>query len=798
MFKSYLKTAIRSLFKNRLTTFINIFGLGLSMSVGLMILIRTQDALSYDKFTPNPQRIYRITSEYNKKSGERWQMASTPLPLLDGLNKDHSIIEDAVNIYPALNGRASANGKEMYINGAFTEPSFFSMLGFSLLAGNAGTALKEPNTIVISELTAKKFFGNTNAIGKVIQLDNGSDFLVTGILATPRGKSHLNFEAYASYSSVARMEKNKTLGEKSADWFAFNAGYTYVLLNKNTQPTALQSQLNSIANNLNRINKDGVTAFHLQPFNKITPGSTYLDNDNAGGTSWMKIYIEAGIALLVLLAACFNYTNLTIARALTRAKEVGIRKIAGAKRSQVFVQYIFESVLLSILALAFAWLVLYFIVRYAPFNDDYEFIPSSFHYNTKFLIWSLVYALFAGLIAGSAPAWILSAFKPVRVLKNLSTAKIFGKVSLQKTLIVFQYSLSLVVIIFLFVFYKQFTFMAKADPGFKKDNVMVVPLNNMNELLAAQTLSAVSGVKNVSASSANFTKHFSGMNAPLWLSNRKDAIGLNYYYANENFVPVMHFTFLAGTNFPGQPQDDKEQYILLNEKAAHAFGFNDAAKAVGEKLWLNDSTKLEIKGVLKDFNYESAGKPVDPLAFRIKKDACTNLYIETIGDDKSAIETRVKASLKALDPTLPVTVSWLSDDLDEANSQTATISLLGFLGFIALTVATLGLLGLVVYTVQVKRKEISIRKIVGAHEVQIVTILSKGFIRLLFIAGFIAMPIGWFLAKMFIQNFTDRTQFDFINVLMCFLFLLSIGLFTIISQTFKAASANPAKNLRTD
>lgn len=798
MFKSYLKTAIRSLFKNKLTTFINIFGLGLSMSVGLMILVRTQDALSYDKFSPNPERTYRITSEYNKKTGERWQMASTPLPLLDGLNKDRTIIENAVNIYPALNGRATVNGKEMYINGAFTEPSFFSMFGFSLLAGNVATALKDPNTVVISKLTAEKFFGNTNAIGKVIQFDNGAVFLITGVLNSLPGKSHINYEAYASYSSIPQMEIKKTLAEKSADWFAFNAGYTYVLLNKNVQPIALQSQLNRIANNLNKVNKDGVSAFHLQPFNKITPGSTYLDNDNAGGTSWTKIYAEAGIALLILLAACFNYTNLTIARALTRAKEVGIRKIAGAKRSQVFVQYIFESVLLSVFSLAFAWLILYFIVRYAPFNDDYEFIPSSFHYNAGFVVWSLIYALFAGFIAGSAPAWILSAFKPVRVLKNLSTAKILGKVSLQKTLIVFQYSLSLVVIIFLFVFYKQFTFMAKADPGFKRDHVIVIPLNDMNEHLAAQKLSAVSGVKNVSASSANFTKHFSGMNAPFWLSNRKDAIGLNYYYADDNFISVMHFAFLAGANFPGQLQDDKEEYILLNEKAAHAFGFANAAKAVGEKLWLDDSTQLEIKGILRDFKYESAGMPIDPLAFRAKNNACTNLYIETIGDNKTAIEDRVRASLKTLSPSQPVTVSWLSDDLDEANSQTATISLLGFLGFIALAIATLGLLGLVVYTVQVKSKEISIRKIVGAHEVQIVKILSKGFIKLLFIAGFIAMPIGWFLAKMFIQNFTDRTHFDFINVFMCFLFLLGIGLFTIISQTYRAAVSNPAKNLRTE
>ena len=797
MFKNYLKIAIRSLLKNRLTTFINIFGLGLSMSVGLMIMIRTQDAFSYDRFHPYPERTYRITSAYDKKNGEKWQLASTPLPLNNSLSEENNIVEKTVNVYPALNGKATVNGKELYVNGAFTEPSFFYIFGFSLLSGNTTSALQEPNAVVISKATAEKFFGDANVIGKVIHFDNGSDFLITGVINTPPGKSHLNYDMYASYSSIAQMEKNKTLVARSSDWFAFNAGYTYVLLKKNVQATALQSQLNVIANNLNTINKNGVSAFHLQPLNRISPGSDYLSNDNAAGTSWMKIYVEVGIALLILLAACFNYTNLTIARALTRAKEVGIRKIAGAKRSQVFIQYIFESILLAFFSLAFAWMILSLIVQYAPFNDDYEFIPSSFHYNLPLIAWSLVYALFAGLVAGSAPAWILSAFKPLRVLKNLSTAKILGKVSLQKTLIVFQYSLSLVVIIFLFAFYKQFSYMGKADPGFKRDKIMVIPLNNMNETLVSQKLINTTGIKSVGAASANFAKRFNGMNTPAWISNKKDAIGLNYYYANQDFISEMRFAFRAGINFPSSTQD-KEHYILLNETAAQAFGFTNVSKAIGEKLWLNDSTQLEIGGVLKDFNYEGAGRSVDPLAFRTKNDAYTNVYVETTGNDKTAVEDRVKAALKELNATSPVTVSWLADDLDKANSQAATISLLGFLSFIALSIATLGLLGLVVYTVEVKSKEISIRKIIGAGEKQIINILSNGFIKLLFIAGFIAMPIGWLLANMFLQNFSIRTPFDLVNVLMCFLFLLIIGLFTIISQTYKAATANPINNLRTE
>lgn len=338
--------------------------------------------------------------------------------------------------------------------------------------------------------------------------------------------------------------------------------------------------------------------------------------------------------------------------------------------------------------------------------------------------------------------------------------------------------------------------MAKADRGFKRENVLLVPLNGLNEEVTAQQLQDISGVQSVSASSANFTKHFSGMKAPVWYNNKKDALDMNYYYATAGFISRMQFAFAAGNNFPDN-QTAREEYVLLNEKAVHAFGFTEVAKAVGEKVWINDSTQLQIAGVLKDFSYENAGIPVRPLAFRTRKEAYTYLYVETNGD-KEIIQKRIEAVLNAAHPAQPVNVSWLADELDKSNAQTATVSLLGFLGFIALTIATLGLLGLVIYTVEVKNKEIGIRKVIGATSIQLVDMLSRGFVKLLFIAGFIAMPIGWFFSVMFLQNFSTRVHFGFDNVLMCFMFLVVIGLFTIVSQTYKAAVANPLKGLRTE
>ena len=793
MIKNYLKVALRTLSKNRLIAFINIFGLGLSMSVGMMVMIRMLDQFSYDNFHPYPASTYRILSDYHKKTGEHWKMASTPLPLYNKLH-DLSGIETTVSVYPALNGKARTGSKEIYINGAFTEPSFFTVFGFSLSAGDPATALLKPDGIVISKITAEKFFGKENPLGKVFTMESGKNFIVTGVMNEPPGKSHIEFDAFTSISAVPQMEKDKLLADKSTDWYAFNTAYTYIIIKKNYPVNTLTRELNSIAYNLNKNNKEGSVAFALQNIGNITPGSDDLYNNIGRGGSWGKLITETSIALIILLAACFNYTNLTIARALTRAKEVGVRKINGASRVQVFLQYIIESVIVALLSLCFAWVLLSLIIQYAPFNDGYEFVPSSFHNDKTFISWTIAFALFTGLLAGVSPAWILSSFTPLRVLKNLTTARILGKVSIQKALIVFQYSLSLTIVIFLLAFYRQFSHLAAADPGFKRDNVLVVPLNNIDEKIASQKLMEIPGVMSVAAMSSGFRGDVGGM--PAWLANKQDAISLSYCYADVNFVRDMRLSVLTGNNFPSQTNE--ERYVLLNEQAVKAFGFKDYQKAIGQKVWINDSTQLEVAGVLKNFNYERTGRPVMPLALRNKKDAYSFLYLTVNGKENKVLADRVQQAMSTLAPSRSFDLVWLDEQLERNNSQTATISLLGYLAFMAIAIASLGLLGLVIYTVEVKRKEISIRKIIGAESSQLVRLLSKGFIKLLFIAGFIAMPIGYTLGFLFLQNFADRVGFGFGSVLFCFSILLIIGLVTIISQTYKAAVENPVKNLRTE
>jgi putative ABC transport system permease protein len=456
-----------------------------------------------------------------------------------------------------------------------------------------------------------------------------------------------------------------------------------------------------------------------------------------------------------------------------------------------------EACVLALFALGFAWVLFSFIIEYAPFNDGYEMVPSTFRYNGVFVLCVLGFALFTGILAGVAPAWILSAFKPLRVLKNLSTAKIFGKVGLQKMLIVFQYSLSLVIIIFLFSFYRQFAFMSAADHGFKRDNVLVVSLGGTDEKMASNAMAETGGVQSVAALSTAFTPHFEGLRGVGWVNNsRKEWLSMNYFFADHSFIPSMKMDLLAGRNFTARADTTMEESVIINGKAAHSLGFKEVEQALGKKLWVNDSTSLVIIGVVKDFVYENAGKPIDAMAFRNKKNAYNYLYIDVGYSNKQSVTDRLARTWKALAPAKSFSSSWLDDDLEKNDSQRATISLLGYLAFMAISIATLGLLGLVVYSVEVKRKEISIRKVIGASQRQLVGLLSRGFIKLLLIAGVIGLPIGYTLSFFFQMNFVARAGYTLASAFLCFILLLCIGLFTVISQTYKASLQNPAESLK--
>lgn len=785
MFYQYLKLAYRNLSRQKLVSFINIFGLGMAMSVGLLQGVILQHELDYDRFHPNPGRSFRVLSDLSASNGNRYTLASSPLPLAGTLATDSDRIAAALVLQPIPAANFNLPNREANFRGAWVHGDFFTLFGFTLTQGNPQTALSAPGNLVLSQEAATRYFGAENAVGQTIQLPGRPAMMVSGVLATPPGKSHLDFDGYAF-----------TATPDTGSWFNMQQAYTYILLKDEAKKSEVSRTLATISGDLNQRSTGSKFAFELQSLKDIRPSDRQLYNDLGGGTSWSKLNTGITISLIILLAACFNYINLTIARAMSKAKEVGLRKIIGAKRRQIFSQYLVDSLLSTAMALCFAWFLLSFIVSYAPFNDDYEFIPSAWKYNGYFIAASILFAGFTALVAGVIPALMLSAFDPLQVLKNLRSFKIFGRMGLQKTLIVFQYSFSLVVLIFLLTFFRQFNFLSRQDMHIKPENLLVIDLQGVDGNIAEQQMEKLAGVKTLAAASTLFNPHFSGRKItviPSLPGIEKQAI--NTVVCQPEFIAQINPQWIAGKNLPAGNEDGT--YLVINEAAALRLGFRDPQTAAGAQVIVDDTATCTITGIVRDFNYEKSGKRVDPLAFRTGR-MFTQLYASVEPEQLDATKARLVAAWPLTGSKQAARVNLLGDEIARNNSQKGTLSILTYLAFIALSIASLGLLGLVIFSVENRRKEVSIRKVIGASRLELMRLLSFGFVRLLLISGAISIPIGFVLSYFFLQNFLERVGLLFPFALLCFATMFAIGLVTIGSQVLAVTAQNPVDALRED
>ena len=456
MLYRYIIIAIRNLRRQRLFTFINIAGLAVSMALCLLVLISTRNNFSYDNFHPDIAHTWRITTRVQTPDGRKYHMASTPLPMGEALKNNYTTIQEETTLYGALSGVGRINKKKINVFGAFATPSFFKVFGFKLAAGNPLTALTTPNSIVLTDETAKRFFGTVDPMGKVIQFDQQGSFIVSGVLQPAPSLTHISYEAFASMSSVAALEQTHVLRAMEENWNDIQSVYTYVVMRPGEGKSALTAALNDLGHRYDDLpgKGQGHIAFEPQALSSISPSKGLYD-DITNAPPWEKILTEIGVAMLLLTCACFNYTNLSIVRSLQRAKEVGVRKVNGAQRWQIFLQFITESVLMCILSLILA-VILLLLAQNLHFNALP--IPDINLLNGQLLLWFLLFSIITGVVAGAIPAWALSSFQPAKVLKNLIDIKLFGGLGLRKSLIVIQFSLSLTAIIFLVTVYRQFSY----------------------------------------------------------------------------------------------------------------------------------------------------------------------------------------------------------------------------------------------------------------------------------------------------------------------------------------------------
>lgn len=797
MLKNYLKIAFRNLARHKVFSFINIFGLGLSMAVCLLVIIHVKDQLSYDNFHPHPGRTYRIITHLTGREGNQFTFASTPLPLADRLTTGFDGVETFTRIYP-WSGQAQSGAKDLLLQQAFADSNFFQLFGFTLQAGNKNTALTAPNSIVLSKATAEKFFGQADPMGQLITLANLGNFRVTGVLNQPAGKSHLVKDAYVSMSSVTQLEKAGKLTANLQQWSNLTSAYTYLLL----KPQASRQQLEKAVSNITAelvqksklVGKENF-AFAVQPFNKIILSEEMgfsLGNTGSRG----KMLAEIAIAFIILLSACFNYTNLSVARSLKRGKEVGVRKVAGAVRSQVFVQFIIESLITAVLALVLAWVMLHVITgwsfsREITSADDLRLDAST-------LAWFLGFTAFAGLLAGALPAWALSSFKPVEVLKNLSNVKLFLGNNFRKSLLVGQFALSLIATIFTLTFFRQFDYMANADPGFRKDHIITIPVSPAGLPLLKHELEQLSGVTNVAAVSTIPGKDATG-NTRVRPKPGADPISMDYYFADAAILPAMNLPLLAGTAIPQQADSAQpERYVLLNEKALGPLSLRSPQEAIGKTIWIDDTVQVQVAGVMKNFFHRGLANPYIPLVIRNKPAAFRYLVVSAATSLPASFLGTVETTWKKQFPNQPFEGRWLQEEWMNRNSATGTVGMLGFLTFITVTIACLGLLGMVIYSTETRRKEIGIRKVMGASITTIMTLLSRSFLKLLLIAGCIALPIGYLLSFFFLNIFANRITIGIDILLISLVSMLLVAIATIITQIYRVAAANPVNSLRSE
>lgn len=800
MFYNYFKTAWRNLLKNKTFSVVNIFGLSVGMSVCLLIIMIIKDAYSYDLFHPESDRTYRVITDALRKNGGKEGYATSPFAVANKLQNDYPLVENWAPLVRLNTSEAKAAGKSLALNGLFTNNDFFQIFGFELLQGTK-SALGEPFTIVLTEATAQKYFGNSNPIGETLDLGGYGLFKVTGILKKAPGKTHLDFEALASLASLQNLEKQGDALPLTDNWKDYYRTYNFFRLRPGVSADEVNKALAAISNaqyaDLELETRDKGYEFKLQALHEITPG-LQLSNNMGRGLPSIVLYILAGLGLIVLLSACFNYTNLTIARAFNRAQEIGVRKVVGASRGQVLLQFLSESILTALLALGVGYLLLKLLV---PAMYTLQFTSEmniTFREDWKLYIAFLLFALTTGLVAGLLPAAVLSKIRPISILQKMANLKLISRIGIRKVLIVGQFALSLLFAFMITMMYSQVKFALTRDYGYNWQGVINIPLQNQSYTTLSQEITQLPFVQSVSGASHNMGT-WSDMANDVRKNPTDERRVIRDYFVDEQFIKTFDLKMAAGENFPANQTQQNELFVLVNEKFIKDFQLGTPSEALGQTILIEDSTQLAIRGVVKDFNFKPVDYALEPMMLRYRPESFQVLNVKVSGVEFPQAVAALQQTWNKLAPGKPFEYHLYDDLIKDTYAEQREITwMLSFFAFLSLVIACLGMLGMAVYTAQSKEKEVSIRKVFGAGFPDIFLFLSRGFMLLLLFAAVIALPAGYFLGNLFLQMFAYRIDITLWLFLPGLLIVGALAMGMVSSQVLRAARANPAETLRSE
>lgn len=806
MLRNYLKVALRNIVKHRTFSFINIFGLAVAMCVCMAIMMMVADQMMVDRHNPNADRIYRVNTipywkENNGQPGN--ESASTSMPLRDELLTKYTGVEKAVRFIRGFGNSWLELEPDFDVNvpvsGYFTDAEFLEMFNHELLYGDAKTALVDPYSVVLTKQAAEKLFEKENPVGETLEVGKLGLFKVTGVMKDNGNRSHIVVEAYASISTVKSLDKAGILHSNIDNWDNSFSGWLYIQLEEGKTIEDIQPHLAQISHDQfvkGKAEQGTVLQYSLQNLLDIVPGPL-LNNPIGPFMPWYLIYFLSFIAGIILITSCFNFTNLSIARSLTRAKEIGIRKVTGAVRWQLFVQFLSESVVIALFALVLAILMIYVL---KPFIVDLSFARiMRWDLTANYLVYGvfLVFAVAVGIIAGLFPAGILSGFQPIKVLKNMGTSKLMSKVGLRKALLVVQFSVSMIFILTVVVLYNQLNLFLHNDNGFITSNKLVIHKGNTSldilkpELEKASNLVSVSAASHIPMAGQVRGSDFQKQGSDTWSS-------LSYFAVDESYLENMGLTLVAGSFFSKEAGMSNKNLIVINEEAVKEYKLGSAIDAIGQTLVEKyDSSELKIIGVVKNYHHELFSQSLQPLGLRYSPGEYSLLQISYTGDSKVASESIAKA-WAGINPGLKVEIRDFKDEMGEMYDIIfgTLLKVLGFISALAITISCLGLLGMATYTIETRKKEIAVRKILGSSNRSLVYILSKGYLTILVVAMMISVPLAYFMNTLWLEMFAVHVNFDFLTVSIGVLILTVFGLFTIGSQTFQAAFVNPVENLK--
>ena len=802
MIKNYFKIAWRSLSKQKGFSFINIFGLATGMACSLLIFLFVKDETSYDRFHHDAGQIYRVVKDFVNDDGSRLPDATTPPALAPAMQKDIPEVAITTRVFPGWGanflikyGDKKINEDKLYR----VDSSFFDVFTFPFVHGNAKDAFKEVQSIVLTESSAKRYFGNDNPVGKTLQIDRLGNLMVTGVIKDVPHASHFHFDFLIS--------TRKFGGNIDADWGFYNF-YTYAKLKPNSNITAFTKKVQDVYKSNTT---DGANIFYVQPLTDIHLTSN-LKWELEPNSDKLYVYVFTIIGIFILLIAGINYVNLATAKASVRAKEIGVRKVTGALRSSLIGQFLVESVitclLAAVLAVIFAQLLL-------PVANALTLKQLTVIGNPRVLGYMLVGVLLLGMIAGFFPAIYLSSFKPIAVLKGLKVSE-KGTLSLRKTLVVVQFTISIVLIIGVLIISQQMRYLQSAKLGLNKEQVMVV--KNADAMTAAErnvfqsTLLQIQEVKKVATSDGvvggqNWTNSMS-------VKGSQNSQLVNFLTVSYDFLDVLGIEMKEGRSFssqfpadtlnngtPGGPLEQTIGSIILNETAVKDLGVT--APAVGKQiLWDSDADTMyyvTIVGVAKDFHFTSLRNEIKPFAFVNNSNRAANFTIKLSIDNVQSSLAQIENTWKKFLAERAFEYYFLDETYaklyqSEERFQKVFISLV-ILGII---IACLGLLGLATFAAQQRVKEIGVRKVLGASVPHVVALLSKDFLKLVLIALVLAIPIAWYLMNEWLKDFAYRVNIEWWIFIVAAIIAVIIAFITISTQAIKAAIANPVKSLRTE